>query len=163
MDARTLRRLKRWFRRHRTGAVLSAVGVVAAVVAGWIVVDAATTPVVGQDIVAARTTAPAGPEPADGGEKTTSTCTPRVLTLSYSSDATVTGAVYDTQEQTGIELPVAAEAQVDVEICGFGTAVVFAAQSGYGGTTVTCTVAEGQKVLATETADGAWGVAICTA
>ncbi len=180
-------RFKRWARSRSTALTVTAVTALALAGAGYLIVDAATTPVVGTVPTASSTigTPGSGPAPAPsvpqaepaspsaGGDADDLTlpppeesgCTPVTFELSVESDVPVDTALYQLATGELDVLPKTTSPSLTLDRCPSDPppTVAIGAKSSVSATTVTCTITRDGEVVRTMTRTGAQQEVYCYA
>lgn len=179
MGADRWHRVRRWARRRRKALLIGGAAVLAIALAAWLVYDAVTEPVVGQDDGTGSTpfATPSGTptlpppgtdlgslDPASFGLPTggfSAGCDNETFTMGFTSDAPIAIAGYLTSGGEMDYYPNESTGSVSVVQCSTNPSVLVIAQAGPRASTITCTTTRSGRVVETRTAPGANGIVYC--
>ena len=178
MAADRWRRVRRWARRRRKALLIGGVALVLVAIAAYLIHDAATEEVVGDegsasDPFPAPSGTPSLPPPGtdlsaldpnsfglpSGGFSVG--CNNETFTMSFSSDSPIAVAGYLTSGGEMDYYPNESTGSVSVVQCSTNPSVLVIAQAGPRASTITCTTTRSGRVVETRTAPGANGIVYC--
>ncbi len=176
------RRFRRWARRRRTPLVIGGIALVLAILAAFLIYQAATDDVVGSpdgdggNPFAAPSSTPGAPtlgpedllngDPASFGLPSggfSAGCDIGQFTLSYTSDAPISIGGYLTSAGDMDYFPVASSGSVSTEQCPTNPSALILIQAGPAASTITCTATLNGRAVETRTAPGSYGIVYCYA
>lgn len=178
MAADRWRRVRRWARRRRKALLIGGVALLLVAIAAYLIYDAATEDVVGEDSSAADPfAAPSGtpslpPPGTDLGSLDPATfglptggfsvgCDVTTFTMSFTSDAPIAIAGYLTSAGESDYFPNESTGSVSVQQCPTDPSVLIIVQGGPTATRLTCTATKSGRVTETQSAGGPNSLVAC--